>query len=152
MPETSHIYLTLAGDFDPEEIADMITLQPWQSYKKNSRSVEHSLPRVSRLSYGKIEVAEEVPDVYAMSEQMVDLLEPYRDEFKAVSERSDVEACCSTCLWMMHDLSISTPPIGFSARAIAFIAYVGASIDIDTYRDDEPANKTLHPTAGNAPI
>lgn len=56
-------------------------------------------------------------------------------------QRSDVEACCTACLWMMHDLSVSTPPIGFSARATAFIAYVGASIDVDTYRDDDPGEQ-----------
>jgi hypothetical protein len=107
MPETSYIYLTLAGDFDPEEIVDTITLQPWESYKKKSRSIEHSLPRVSRLNYGKIEVTQKVPDVYELSEQMVDLLQPYREEFRAISLRSDLEVCDSICLWMMHDLSVS---------------------------------------------
>ena len=137
MPETSYIYLTLAGDFDPDEVASKLSLRPWQSYKKSSRSVERCLPRTSRLSYGRVEVTNEVPDVYELSEKMVDILDPYRDEFRVVSERKDVEVCCSVCLWMMRDLSISTPPIGFSTRVTSFIAYVGASIDVDTYRDDQ---------------
>lgn len=67
---------------------------------------------------------------------MVDILEPYTQNFQRVAEKFDLTLQCSTCLWMMHDLNVSTPPIGFSQRAVKFIAAVGAFIDVDTYRDD----------------
>jgi len=137
MPETSYIYLTLFGDFDPDEIAPLITLAPSVSYRKHSRSEEHRLPRVSRLSYGLLESTDRCPDIYQLSEQLVDMLEPHAAEFTDVINQYEIECCCSICLWISLDSSVSTPTIGFSRRVTRFLASVNASIDVDSYRDSD---------------
>jgi hypothetical protein len=145
MPETSYIYLTLFGDFDPNEIAPLIKLNPSESYRKHSRSEEYRLPRVSRLIYGLLESSDECPDIYQLSEQLVDLLEPHTAEFADVTNRYEIDCCCSICLWISLDPAVSTPAIGFSRRVTRFLASVNASIDVDSYRDsngdEEPTKK-----------
>lgn len=134
MPQSSYIYLTLAGDFVPNEVAAHITLASCEGYMKHSRSKEHRIPRVSRLDFGRLDTVNEVPDIYELSEKLVDILEPHASEFQYVTDRFELECCCSICLWFPHDNSISTPAIGFSKRVTGFLASVNASIDIDTYR------------------
>lgn len=135
MPEISYIYFTLFGDFDPEDIAPHISLKPWQSYMKHSRSEEKRLPRVSRLNYALIESSSECPDIYELSEQLVDILEPHKSELTFVTANYKIEASCSICLWISHSLAVSAPAIGFSRRVTQFLASVNASIDVDSYRD-----------------
>lgn len=145
--ETTYMYLTIMGDFDPDSIISQISMIPWESYKKHSKSTVNGIPCCSRVSYGKIEVVDECPDLYQMSDDLYQQLEPYADEFIFLSKDSQYQFCCSTCLWMVHDLEVSTPSIGFHSAMVRFLGRIGARIDVDTYRDDEykpKPNKTAH--------
>lgn len=130
------MYLGIRGDFKPDEVAKYISLKPWESKERGERCKERDLPRCSILDYGLVEVTVDMPDLYDMSEELIDMLEPHKSEFIEVSRKFDVGLCWTTCLWMMTDQSVSTPPIGFSSRVCKFIGDLGASIDIDLYRDD----------------
>lgn len=79
----------------------------------------------------------ECPDLYDMSDKLYKQLKPYEEEFVELSKDSGLHFCCSTCLWMIHDLEVLIPPIGFHADIIRFLGSVGASIDVDTYRDNK---------------
>jgi len=130
------MYLGVRGDFKPDEVAKYISLKPWDSKERGERCKERDLPRCSILNYGLVEVRVEMPDLYDMSEELIGMLEPHKSEFIEVSKKFDVDICWTTCLWMMTDQSVSTPPIGFSSRVTKFIGDLGASIDVDLYRDD----------------
>jgi len=131
------MYLTIAGDFDPEDVMTKVSMQPWEHYRKHSRSLQNRIPRVSRVSYGRVVVASECPDLYDMSDKLYQQLKPYKEEFISLSKNDDLHFCCSTCLWMIHDIQVSTPPIGFHSDVVSFLGAIGASIDVDSYEDEE---------------
>jgi hypothetical protein len=58
------------------------------------------------------------------------LAEAIRD----AAELHSLEATMQVVLTISPDDSLSTPAIGFSKESIQFLASVGASIDVDTYR------------------
>ena len=130
------MYLGIRGDFKPNEVAKYISLKPWESKERGERCKERDLPRCSILDYGLIEVVAKMPDLYDMSEELIEILEPHKREFLNVVAEFDVTMCWTTCLWMMVDENVSTPPIGFSSRVTKFVGDIGASIDVDLYRDD----------------
>lgn len=135
--ETSYMYLGIRGDFDPVEVTSRISMTPWKSVAKHSKSVEKRIPRCALVDYGKVELTSECPDLGEMSKELFEQLSPYRDEFIAISQHADITITCNTCLWMIHDLHVSTPPIGFCSELVRFLGEIGASIDVDIYRDDE---------------
>ena len=114
----------------------MISLKPWGLKERGERCKERDLPRSSILNYGLVEVAiEDIPNLFDMSEELIGVLEPHKSEFLNVIKNFDVITCWTTCLWMMTDESVSTPSIGFSSRVTKFIGDIGASIDVDLYKD-----------------
>ncbi len=131
------MYLSIKGDFDPNDLITQVSLTPWKCLKKHSKSLQNKIPRCSIVNYGKVEVTSECPDLYQMSDELFRQLEPYRDELIALSKAPGLHFCCSTCLWMVHSLEVSTPPIGFHSDIVSLLGSLGASIDVDTYRDDE---------------
>ena len=46
-----------------------------------------------------------------------------------------VEAVLEVVLWITMDETKSTPAIGFDADVLSFVVAVGATIDVDTYRN-----------------
>ena len=127
--ETSYIYLGLRCDFDPVEITSQISMPPSKSIAKHSKSIENRIPRCTLVDYGRAEHTSECPDLEEMSRELFKQLAPYRDEFIAISKKAGITITCNTCLWMLHDLYVSTPPIGFCSDLVRFLGELGASIE-----------------------
>ena len=134
MPASSYIYLELTGEFSLEEVSSSISLIPYESWAKHTRFPNRKIPRTSTLAFAKFETDEEVPDVYSLSEKLVDVVEPHSESIARAIRKYNMQCCLHVVLLFASDESISTPIIGFTERVTRLLAKFSASIDIDTYR------------------
>lgn len=131
MTNEGRVYFALKGDnFEPDEVTRMVGIQPTSVRRKAEPTPKHSTWEVSTP---KIE--DEVIDVYEMSSALIAKLQPFAPEIAAAMQRFKLTAVLQVVLRMTMDDSKSTPAIGFDSRVIAFLSEVGATIDVDTYRN-----------------
>lgn len=124
------VYFALRGDnFEPDVVTRALGIQPSRVSRKAL-----PVPKCSSwvLSSGK--VVAEVIDVYAMGEALIARLSGSAEAIRDAAELHSLEATMQVVLTISPDDSLSTPAIGFSKESIQFLASVGASIDVDTYR------------------
>jgi hypothetical protein len=136
MPDCSYIYLKLTGDFDPTTVAASIPVAPYESWAKHSRFPDRQIQKSSILKYSRYDTHAEIPDVYLLSEKLVDALEPHQDAIARAIQEHQMQCCLQVVLLFTSDDSLSTPIIGFSERVTRFLGTLFASIDIDTYRGE----------------
>ena len=137
MPDpTAYVYFAIRGDFDPHAIAASIALEPDKCVKKHSHDAERQLPRTSLLDYARQETFDELVDVYTLAERVVDILEPHAPSLVAALRSCPAAAATlQVVVWFpVESSNVSTPILGFSQRVTAFMATLGAGIDIDSYR------------------
>lgn len=131
MTNEGEVYFALYGaEFDPDEFTRLIGIEPTSIRRKASPGPKRSS---WKFSSGKIE--NDVIDVYKMSNALISRLLPHAE--KIAKARSDLKlsAVLQVVLWITTDESKSTPAIGFESEVISFLHIVGASIDVDTYRN-----------------
>jgi hypothetical protein len=124
------VYFVLRGDaFDPAVVTAALGIEPSRVNRK-----AHYIPKRSswELSTGKISA--EIIDVYKMGESLIDKLAESADAIRSVAAEHNLEATLQVVLTVSPDDRLPTPAIGFSRESIRFLASVGASIDVDTYR------------------
>lgn len=128
----AEVYFALYGtDFDPEEATRRVGLEPTSIKRKGEpKTRRHSFWQVSS---GRVEG--DIIDVYEMSSTLVALLAPRAAEIASTRRELGLEAVLEVVLWISTDESKSTPAIGFDHEVISFLHAVGATIDIDTYRN-----------------
>lgn len=126
------VYFALFGDaFDPEEVTRLVGVEPTSvAFKGSPRTRKHT---VWRFSSGKVE--SDLVDVYEMTSSLVAKLAPHVDKINLAQERFALESSLSVVLTITTDDSKSTPAIGLERSVVAFLAQVGAWVDVDTYRD-----------------
>lgn len=100
----------------------------------HARNPKYSLPKTSILRYAQVETYSEIVDIFELAERSIDILEPHLDSLASAIHDYDTEAVFQVVLYFPVSEDISTPAFGFSRRVLSFIASVGASVDIDTYR------------------
>lgn len=142
MPNEGYVYFGVRGDFDVDAFTAMSGLQPTTAWNKGQRDPKRGLPMVALWDFGPdrtvTDSADDLVDVYALSESLIDLLEPSTDRIAAALAQFGATATLQVVLRISIDDRLSTPAIGFSPKVISFLHRVGASIDIDTYRSDVP--------------
>ena len=131
---TALAYLSFSGDFDALELSEMTALQPCSRMQRHHLDEKRKIPEVSTLHYGQVESFEAIPDIYDLADSVVAKLSNYQHEIVAMTENPDCEVTFQVVLYFPVSEETSTPIIGFSRSALAFINELGASIDIDTYR------------------
>jgi hypothetical protein len=134
MTNQGEVYFALRGsEFDPNEVTKILGIQPTSILLKNSFTPVR--PRLSswKVSTGKI--TGDVIDVYEMSSEIVARIEMAKDDIIRIKKQLDLESVLQVVLWITMDDTKSTPAIGFEKNVIAFLSEVGATIDIDTYRN-----------------
>ncbi len=70
-----------------------------------------------------------------MSSALVAQLAPFAEKIASTRQALGLEAVLEVVLWISIDESKSTPAIGFDHEVISFLQKVGATIDVDTYRN-----------------
>lgn len=125
------VYFKLvSNDINPDEITKILGIQPTKVRKK-----AQPIPKYNSWEYSSGKEVSEVIDVYKMSSAVIEALEPKADEIARIVKEKNLIAELQVVLWISMDETISTPAIGFEKETIAFLTKVGASIDIDTYRN-----------------
>jgi len=126
----SEVYFCIVGDdFDPDIVTERIGIQPSRILRKGS-----PLPRFSSWAFSSGKVTSEIVDVYELSSRVIATLAPHAEAIRSVMEDNDLSAFLEVVLHISMDESLSTPAIGFDTSVVEFLAKIGASIDIDTYR------------------
>ena len=131
---TAYIYFGIAGDFNPWEFANHISLPPDKCIAKHTKNRELEIPKSSLLRYAQVETFSKLVDVYELSEKLVALLEPYLNQLVSAIRMYAATATLQIVLSFPISEDISTPILGLSRRVVSFIASTEASVDIDTYR------------------
>ncbi|QNP40211.1 DUF4279 domain-containing protein [Lysobacter solisilvae (ex Woo and Kim 2020)] len=124
------VYFRIWGDgFDPDLVTERTGLLPTRVARRG-----HPTPRHSAwvLSSGKIEG--ELIDVYALSNGLVAQLAEHTGTLRALIQEHDLSAVLQVVLRFSKDPAISMPAVGFESFTVAFLAGIGASIDVDTYQ------------------
>lgn len=131
MTNEGEVYFALyADDFDPDVVTQLVGIQPTSARRKGVPTPK----RTSwKLSAGKVEG--DFIDVYELSSALVSKLLPYSERIEQVKQKFGLHAVLQVVLWITTDDSKPTPAIGFEPEVIAFLNSVGASIDVDTYRN-----------------
>lgn len=131
MTNEGEVYFMLYGQgFDPEEATRLIGIEPTSIRRKADPRPKYSSWAVST---GKIEG--DVIDVYELSSALVSKLRPYTEKIASVKRQLKLEAVLEVVLRITTDDSVSTPAIGFDSEVILFLNSIGATIDVDTYRN-----------------
>ncbi len=125
--------LGLSRDFDIGKITPRIGLKPSKPIAKHTKVPERGIPKTALLRYAQSHSEDDVPDVIALADEVVRALEPYTADLRKIVEKHDVQARLEVVLVVDKRGDLSTPAIGFSTRAVAFLAQIQAFIDVDTY-------------------
>ena len=136
MPNEGRVYFCLKGDFDPTDVTALIGIAPTSAWARGAIDPVRDLPRCSLWDFSSETIVDEIVDVYDMSEAVVIQLEPAAERIREAITQFKLSAVLEVVLKISMDQTLSTPAIGFSQRVVRFVASVGASIDIDTYRRD----------------
>jgi len=125
------VYFKLVSDdIDPDEITKLLGIQPTKVRKKAQPRQKYN-----SWEYSSGKEASEVIDVYKMSSAIIEALYPKMGDIAKIVKEKNLFSELQVVLWISMDDSISTPAIGFEKETIAFLTKVGASIDVDTYRN-----------------
>lgn len=134
-PRRSRIYFHISGDFDPLEVAAQIPLRPDLCQARHSNPSGQT-PLTAILQYGTVETSALSPDIWALSNILLEILEPHVEAIAAVVKAYRPYVSFSVVLYFPISQDVSTPSLVFSHRLITFLANTGALIDIDSYRVD----------------
>jgi len=127
------VYFALRGDhvFDPDVITQRLGIEPTRVMRKADPR-----PKITSWELSSGKVVDEVVDVYSMSSNLVSRLAGSSESIKQLVDELNLSAVLQVVLRIAMDDSKSTPAIGFDENTIKFLGKVGASIDVDTYRND----------------
>lgn len=128
----AYVYFGLFGDFDSREVTKRIGIEPTSSCNQGSRDPIRNLPRTAQWEISTEKVVAEAIDIYELAESVVNQLKPKKEELKKTIQGLKLKAVLQTVICFSTDDAVSTPAIGFSNDVVAFLAEIGASIDIDT--------------------
>ena len=129
MNEGEVIFCIYCSDIDPDVVTQRIGLSPSRTRRKAD-----PIPRQSSWQLSSGRVLSELVDVYELSSNLVACLEPHADAIRSLLQELDFSAELQVVLHISIDEAVSTPAIGFDKPVVEFLARVGASIDVDTYR------------------
>lgn len=122
----------MGDDLEPDLITHALGIQPTRVRRKGN-----PIPKCSSWEVSTEKIVSEYIDIYAMSKQVVTLLEYKAEEIGRLVKEYDLHAVLEVVLWISIDDTISTPAIGFEREVIEFVYKTGAFIGINTYRNDE---------------
>lgn len=137
MPHQCLVYFTLKGDFDPNEVTQFLGIEPTGILIKGSRNSNPCYPPISSWEFSSGYIESEILDIYDIASKVINPLTPHADKLKEVMNKFKIEGVLQVALWISSDEEVSNPAIGFDAEVVRFLAAVGASVDIDSYRRSE---------------
>ena len=129
MSNEGEVYFGLFGDFEPASLSLGVTATRMK--RKGDPT-----PKWSSWAYSGGKVEGDVVDVYELASKVVKALEPHADKIIEAKNEFGLRAVLQVVLTISPNDELSTPAIGFEADVISFLNKVGATIDVDTYREE----------------
>lgn len=133
----AQVYFALDGDdFDPEEVTQIIGCVPSKTFRKGDPHgrVSHKSSSWQMSTDTTIDTVDECLDIHRLGDILLAQPLPARDGILRAIDAIDLKARLEVVVWFTGDERRSMPIFGFSKEMIAFLSKVGASIDIDSYR------------------
>lgn len=128
----ARVYFLLAGyNFDPEVLTSQLGLKPTTLNRAGVHAGMDS-PVVSSWEMSMDTLTGDDVDIFKMTNELVKLLEPVKDEIIQVIENYNLVPKVGVVLTLSVDGDDQAPEFGFGSRAVRFLAELGAMIDIDT--------------------
>lgn len=129
-----YVYFALDGEeFDPDDVTSLLGITPTFVKRKGER-IPGKVPRCNSWALSTETVVDEVIDVGAMAASIIKELRPKAALINKAKKIFGAISRLEVVVTITTDDKQSTPAIGFEAEDVAFLAEVGAYIDVDTYR------------------
>lgn len=123
-------HFTLAGyHFNPDHVTRHLGLQP-TSVDATGANSDLSKPALSSWELSTETVKDNI-DVYKMTDELIKRIEPVKDKILEICKSHNLSPRIGVVLVLSVDKNESVPDVGFGARAIRFLADIGAFINID---------------------
>ncbi len=128
------VYFSLDGDeLEPDLITELLGIKPTKTSLKGS-VIAGKMPTENSWELSTAQLVDEYIDIYEMSAQLISSLIPKRDLIIEAVNKFSARPRLQVVLTFSINEEHSTPAIGFDTTMIEFLAYIGAYIDVDTYR------------------
>ncbi len=127
---TGRVYFTLAGyQFDPDDITRLLGIEPTSVHAAGASS-GMDRPAISSWELSTDKVTDEV-DIYKLTDMLIKQLEPVKEKILQVIEGYNLSPRIGVVLLLSVDKDESSPDVGFGARAVRFLAEIGAFINVE---------------------
>ncbi len=125
-PNEFSAYLTLVGDFDPNEISVRLGLQPTRSWRKGEINPRTQYER----NHSRWSLASRVDQAVCLEKQVSDVLEQIRPHSEAVA---NIRATIDGGLQLVAYLHTSYPGFALENEVLAELGRMKLGIDCDFY-------------------
>lgn len=123
-------YFILAGyHFNPDHVTQHLGIQPTSIDASGAQS-DLSKPVLSLWELSTKTVTD-VVDVYKLTDELIKKLEPVKDKIVEICKSHNLSPRIGLVLVLSVDKNETVPDVGFGARAIRFLADIGAFINVD---------------------
>ena len=126
----ARVHFTLSGyHFNPDEITRLIGIEPTTVDASGAYSALDK-PVISSWVLST-EVMSESIDVYKMADILIKKIEPAKEKILQVIKSHNLSPRIGVVLVLSVDKGETCPEVGFGARAIRFLADIGAFVNVD---------------------
>ncbi len=123
-------YFALSGyHFNPDDITRLLGIQPTSINAAGANSALDK-PVISSWELSTDTVTDDV-DVYDLTRNLIKQVEPAKEKILQVIKSHNLSPRIGLVLVLSIDKNESAPDVGFGARAIRFLADIGAFIDVN---------------------
>ena len=141
MVNEGYVYISVRGDFDPEEFTAQVGVLPSETWRKGERNASRMIPSVSGWTLSSPRIRGEVIDLYRLADELLDSVTEKISNLREAAHSHGVKICLQMVIYSSVLDSVPTPIIGLSERSIMILSQLGASLDIDSYKTDLPENE-----------
>ena len=126
----ARVHFTLSGyHFNPDDITRLLGIEPTSVDASGARSALDK-PVISSWELSTETMTDNI-DVYKMTDILIKKIEPAKDKILQVIKSHNLSPRIGVVLVLSVDKGETSPDVGFSARAIRFLADIGAFINVD---------------------
>jgi hypothetical protein len=141
MAHEAYMSVSVRGDFEPDEFTARVCLSPSKMWRKGQGDVERGIPTMSGWSLTSRKITGDVIDLFDLADELLLPLGEKAAVLHDAARALGAEITVHMVIFISILETIPTPAIGLSAEAVTVVERLGASLDIDTYRNDTPENK-----------
>jgi hypothetical protein len=126
-------YFALVGyHFNPDNITSLLGVEPTSVNGAGAHSgLDKPVISSWEISTETVNGDEAEVDVYALTDIIIKQLEPMKEKILGVCKSYNLSPRMGVVLTLSVDKDESSPEVGFGARAIRFLADIGAFINVE---------------------